>query len=97
MDSTILAAIITGVFGLVGVVLTVWLSRRHAQGGRTTSEPVGRPPGATTGGAVGLSLDDIVDRLDKYRQRATYGAVGGLLGRDPFTLFNGYPFTPRNS
>lgn len=30
-----------------------------------------------------LSLDEIVDRLDRHGQRATYGAVAQLLGRSP--------------
>jgi len=30
-----------------------------------------------------FSLDEIVDRLDQHAQRATYGAVAGLLGQSP--------------
>jgi hypothetical protein len=86
MDSTIIAAVITGVFGIVGAVMTVGLSRK-------SENRAGKSPGKS--GAY--TLDSIVDRLDRHRQRATYGAVAGLLGRDPYTLFDGYPFTPRNS
>jgi hypothetical protein len=42
-------------------------------------------------------LDEILERLERYRQRATFGAVAGLLGLNPLTLFNGYPRTPRTS
>jgi len=42
-------------------------------------------------------LDSILARLERYRQRVTFGAVAGLLGREPLTLFDGYPRTPRTS
>jgi hypothetical protein len=29
------------------------------------------------------SLDDILDLLNRYHQRATYGAVGGIINRHP--------------
>jgi hypothetical protein len=32
------------------------------------------------------SLDEILDALDRYRQRATYGAVGKLVDRPPLFL-----------
>src|SRR4051812_11347419 len=44
---------------------------------------------------AGYDLDDILERLERHRQRATYGAVAGLLGRQPLTLFDGYDFTPK--
>jgi hypothetical protein len=34
-------------------------------------------------------LEYIVDTLNKYRQKATYGAVAGVLGRLPIGLMNG--------
>ena len=35
------------------------------------------------------TLDSIVEQLDKYQQRATYGAVARLLGRPPRGLMQG--------
>ncbi len=35
------------------------------------------------------SLDSIVEELDRYHQRATYGAVAKLLGRSPRSLMQG--------
>jgi hypothetical protein len=32
---------------------------------------------------MSLTLDEIVDRLDRHGQRATYGAVARLLGQSP--------------
>jgi hypothetical protein len=37
------------------------------------------------------SLDDILDALDRHRQRATYGAVAKLVDRPPFFLMAGRP------
>jgi len=37
------------------------------------------------------TLDDILERLERYRQRARFTAVSGLLGVNPFTMFQGYP------
>lgn len=36
-----------------------------------------------------MNLDEIVDRLDKHRQRATYGAVAALLDRPARWLMQG--------
>ena len=44
-----------------------------------------------------LSLDEIVDALDRHHQRATYGAVAGLLGRPAAFLVTGIPRSPRYS
>ena len=44
-----------------------------------------------------LTFDDIVDALDRYHQRATYGAVGGVLDQAPAFLMNGLPRSPRYS
>jgi hypothetical protein len=35
------------------------------------------------------SIDSIVDQLDRFRQRATYGAVAGLVKRSPRNLMSG--------
>jgi hypothetical protein len=42
-------------------------------------------------------LDGIIDVLDKYHQRATYGAVAGVLERPARFLMQGMPRNPRNS
>ncbi len=44
-----------------------------------------------------LTLDQILDILQHNRQRATFGAVAGVLGREPLSLFDGYPRTPRTA
>ena len=38
---------------------------------------------------TGMTIDEILDRLEHARQRATYGAVAGLLGKTPRTLMRG--------
>ncbi len=43
------------------------------------------------------TLDEILDVLERHHQRATFGAVGGVLGRDPRSLFNGYVRTPKTA
>ncbi len=90
MDTQVKAAIITGVCAIAAATIPVivYMRRDHQ-----SSSPT-RGPSTESGGS---SLDGIVERLERYRQRATYGAVAGLLGRQPLTLFNGYPFSPRNS
>lgn len=52
---------------------------------------------SSTGGIFSLTLDAILERLERHRQRATFGAVAGLLGREPVKLFEGYPRIPRTS
>ena len=36
-----------------------------------------------------MSLDEIVDLLDRHGQRATYGAVAAVLGHSPRSLLKG--------
>ncbi len=43
------------------------------------------------------SLDLIVEKLDKHKQRATYGAVAGVLRKLPISLMKGYEKCPRYS
>jgi hypothetical protein len=38
---------------------------------------------------VEMTLDDVVDILSRYHQRATYGAVGGVVDRPPAYLMSG--------
>ncbi len=42
-------------------------------------------------------LDDVLDLLDRYHQRATYGAVGGVVDRPPAFLMSGLPRNHRHS
>jgi len=44
-----------------------------------------------------LTLDEILDVLERHHQRATFGAVAGTLGRDPRSLFNGYVRSPKTA
>lgn len=43
------------------------------------------------------TLDTIIDTLDRNRQRATYGAVAGLLRTTPRKVMTGRPRDPRHS
>jgi hypothetical protein len=46
---------------------------------------------------VVVSLDDIVTKLNEGKQRATYGAVAGVLGVSALTVMNDRPRNPLNS
>jgi hypothetical protein len=43
------------------------------------------------------TFDDILDLLDRHRQRATYGAVGAVVDRLPRYLMGGRPRDHRHS
>lgn len=43
------------------------------------------------------TLDQILDQLDRFHQRATYDAVAELIDRPAHYLRNGRPRDPRNS
>ena len=43
------------------------------------------------------AMQVIIDLLDKHHQRATYGAVAGLLGAVPRWVMRGYPRDWRHS
>ena len=43
------------------------------------------------------SLDHILDLLERHRQRATYGAVGAVVGVRAQFVMNGRPRDPRHS
>ena len=43
------------------------------------------------------TLDDVLDLLDRHRQRATYGAVGEVVRRPPLFLMSGRPRDFRHS
>jgi hypothetical protein len=44
-----------------------------------------------------LSLEDVVDFLDRRQLRATYGAVAAVVGRPATFLMSGIPRAPRYS
>lgn len=44
-----------------------------------------------------LDLDHVVNILNRFHQRATYGAVGGVVDRPPAFLMSGYPRNHRYS
>ena len=44
-----------------------------------------------------MNLDLILDRLHKFGQRATYGAVSGLVNRPALSLMHGRPKDKRHS
>ena len=44
-----------------------------------------------------MTLDQIIDALDRAHQRATYGAVASLLGEAPRTLMKGHERDQRHS
>jgi hypothetical protein len=44
-----------------------------------------------------MTLDEILDVLERTHQRATYGAVAALLGRPPRTLMQGRERDARHS
>jgi len=43
------------------------------------------------------SIDSIVDQLNRFRQRATYGAVAAVLNRSPRNLMSGRSRSQRDS
>ena len=45
----------------------------------------------------GMHLDNILDALHKHGQRATYAAVGGLVGAIPLSVMRGREKNNRNS
>jgi len=44
-----------------------------------------------------MELSVVVERLHKHGQRATYAAVGGLVGRLPLSVMHGQMKSPENS
>jgi hypothetical protein len=92
MDSTIVAALIGGGATIAAAIIAVAYSKRHE------NEPrhLGRT-GPSTSESTNRDLDSILERLERHRQRATFGAVAGLLGCEPMKLFDGYPRIPRTS
>ena len=46
---------------------------------------------------AGHSIDSILDQLDQLHQRATYGAVAGVVDSSPRSLMSGRPRDQRSS
>ena len=44
-----------------------------------------------------ISIDTIAEQLDRFRQRATYGAVAAMLNRSPRNLMSGRTRSQRDS
>ncbi len=42
-------------------------------------------------------LDSIIDMLDRFHQRATYGAVAAIVNKSPRSLMSGRDRNPRSS
>ena len=74
------------------MVLTIVYTRRRDDSQQSSSHTSSITPDWRS-----PDLDSILARLERYRQRATFGAVAGFLGREPLTLFDGYPRMPRTS
>jgi hypothetical protein len=51
----------------------------------------------TAAATVPTSLDSILDQLDQYHQRATYGAVAAIVNSSPRSLMTGRGRDPRSS
>ncbi len=103
-ESNVVAALIGLVGTLVPVIIPVWLSTRPNGAAPAAATPVvGKnvphapaPPPAPPADPPAeknipkvLTLDEILDVLERHHQRATFGAVAEILGREPKSLFNG--------
>jgi hypothetical protein len=112
-EPTVIAAIIGLLGTLVTVVASIWVASRHDQApqqpqpDRTEANIVQKsdepprpgPPASPVikGEPQKLTLDEILDVLGRHRQRATFGAVAGILRREPGTLFKSYTRAPRTA
>ncbi|MDQ3081325.1 MAG: hypothetical protein M3R07_03830 [Gemmatimonadota bacterium] len=45
----------------------------------------------------GNDLDSIIEQLDRFHQRATYGAVAAIVDKSPRSLMSGRERNPRSS
>jgi hypothetical protein len=112
-EPTVIAAVIGVTGTLLAAIVRVWISARRGEAPQPRpaervvveilqksekpppprqAEPTDRKNAAFT-----LTLDDILEVLARHRQRATFGAVAGILGRDPKSLFNGNVRTPKTA
>ncbi len=112
-EPTVIAAVIGLAGTLLAVIIPVWISSRHAeplvpiqparvvveiapQNSKPVQPPQADPPAKKTAPEA-ITLDEVLDVLERHHQRATFGAVGGILERDPRSLFNGYVRSPKTS
>jgi len=61
---------------------------------------IGSPQAAATASSLHPAthtVDSILDQLDQFHQRATYGAVAGIVDSSPRSLMKGRPRDPRSS
>lgn len=49
-----------------------------------------------TAALTGQTLDSIIDQLSRFQQRATYGAVAGVVDSSPRSLMKGRPRDQRS-
>ena len=112
-EPAVIAAVIGLVGTVLTVAASVWMASRRdePQPQRQSGLPVAtviakgdersrpRPPETPVVRAElrKLTLEEILDVLERHHQRATFGTVGGILERDPESLFKGYARTPRTA
>jgi hypothetical protein len=61
------------------------------------SQPPKTEPPAEKNAPKVLTLDGILEVLERHHQRATFGAVAAILDREPTSLFAGYVRTPKTA
>jgi hypothetical protein len=112
-EPTVIAAILGLVGTLLTVIASVWISARRdespqqRQPDRPTAKIIAKSDTPSRShvpelpeekrAPQGLMLDEILDVLERHHQRATFGAVAGILGREPRSLFKGSTRTPRTA
>ena len=72
-EPTVIAAIIGLAGTLLTVIITVWIATRR---GEPAQPRQADPPGVKKPPQM-LTLDEILDVLERHHQRATFGAVAG--------------------
>jgi len=89
LEPVVLAAMIGLAGTLITAIVTVVI---YARGGNPQQprQPARQAPRM-------LTLDHLLDVLERHQQRATYGAVADTLGREPISLFDGYPRNSKTS
>jgi hypothetical protein len=100
MDSNIAGALIGAAATVAATDITVVYTRRtdRPQSSRVqTYYPTHVQASSPTRVQNSPELSDILSRLERHGQRATFSAVAGLLGREPLTLLKGFDRSPRTS
>jgi hypothetical protein len=112
-EPTVIAALIGLAGTLLAAIIPVWISTRRGepsqpppaarpvvtivpQGDEPSQRPQANPIEEKNVPKL-LTLDEILDILGRHHQRATFGAVAGILRRDPQSLFRGYTRTPKTA